>query len=266
MQHHRIFISLSIALGLGLSLSACNSQRTQEPQLPPPQESSPNATISSPPASPPAVAPAPSPTPTPVASTPAPSPTASLQGTYRGGGFTVTVGSDASYRGCNAKNQCLEIPRVFSIQQGIYTWVNGDYTYTLSPAESSGQYRLQVFDPSRTAVVNTLLSSVSATNPTPTPANPEFAQELADNTQCSFIVADSGSVNIRKGPGTQYGVVAQLKRGDGVRAQYREGNWVKIAAKVNGTAPNETFEPIDGWVANQYINGCSEDRFEMWRR
>ncbi|MGF1492252.1 MAG: SH3 domain-containing protein [Microcoleaceae cyanobacterium] len=93
--------------------------------------------------------------------------------------------------------------------------------------------------------------------------DPDFAIELQQNTECSFITGDN--VNIRSGPGTQYSVVTQLNRGDGVRAQYREGNWVKLAARTYGTVPNERFEPLDGWIINQYINGCSEDQFDRWR-
>lgn len=87
--------------------------------------------------------------------------------------------------------------------------------------------------------------------------------ESLENTVCSFITGNN--VNIRSGPGTQFARVAKLNRGDGVRAGYREGNWVKIEARVYGYVPNETFEALDGWVSNQYINGCSEDQFDRWR-
>lgn len=87
--------------------------------------------------------------------------------------------------------------------------------------------------------------------------------EILENTVCSFITGNN--VNIRSGPGTQYRRLVKLNRGDGVRAAYREGNWVKIEARVYGYTPNETFESLDGWVYNQYINGCSEDQFDRWR-
>jgi uncharacterized protein YraI len=93
--------------------------------------------------------------------------------------------------------------------------------------------------------------------------DPDYGIELELNTECSFITGDR--VNIRSGPGTGYGVITQLNRGDGVRALYQEGNWVNIVARVNGIAPAETYEPLDGWVYNQYINGCSEDQFDLWR-
>ena len=95
--------------------------------------------------------------------------------------------------------------------------------------------------------------------------DPDYAIELQQNTKCSFIMGDH--VNIRSGPGTEYPVVTQLNRGDGVRALQREGDWVQLTARVYGTIPNEKFEPLanNPWVSNQYINGCSENQFDMWR-
>lgn len=91
-------------------------------------------------------------------------------------------------------------------------------------------------------------------------------EALKKQTVCSFINVKSGNVNVRKGPGDKYPVVVKLKRGDGVRAVSRQGKWVKIAARTQGTAPNETFTILEGWVNNQYINGCSEDQFDKWRK
>ncbi|MEG3978744.1 SH3 domain-containing protein [Microcoleus sp. herbarium8] len=91
-------------------------------------------------------------------------------------------------------------------------------------------------------------------------------EALKKQTQCSFITGEGGAVNIRKGPGDKYPIVAKLKKGDGVRAVTRQGNWVKIAATFSGNPPNETLTILDGWVNNQFINGCSEDQFERWRQ
>ncbi|HEY9880969.1 MAG TPA: SH3 domain-containing protein [Leptolyngbyaceae cyanobacterium] len=93
--------------------------------------------------------------------------------------------------------------------------------------------------------------------------DPDYETEVQQNTQCSFITGNR--VNVRSGPGKSYSAIAQLNRGDGVRALYREGDWVKLAARVDGFEPDEAYEPLDGWVHNQYINGCSEDQFDMWR-
>ena len=89
---------------------------------------------------------------------------------------------------------------------------------------------------------------------------------MAAQSVCSFITENN--VNIRSGPGVQYRTVAKLKRGDGVRAVRRSGNWVQLTGRVTslpGKTP-EVVKPLSGWVTNQYINGCSEDQFDRWRQ
>lgn len=93
--------------------------------------------------------------------------------------------------------------------------------------------------------------------------NPSFAVKVQNKSRCSFITGNN--VNIRSGPGNQYQVITQLNRGDGVKATQRKGNWVMIVARVYGYPPNESFERLNGWVFNAYINGCSEDKFDRWR-
>jgi hypothetical protein len=73
---------------------------------------------------------------------------------------------------------------------------------------------------------------------------------------CSFINAND--VNVRSGPGTQFRVLTQLDRGAGVTAVRRSGNWVEISAIES--------RRFNGWVSNAFINGCSEDQFDRWRR
>lgn len=111
-------------------------------------------------------------------------------------------------------------------------------------------------------VVGTLTNSAIAATPV-AQTSPDWGIEIQDNTACSFITGNA--VNIRRGPGTNHKVVTQLNRGDGVRAVRRQGNWVAIAARVYGYPPNEKFVPLQGWVYNAYINGCSEDQFDRWR-
>ncbi|AFZ21888.1 SH3 domain-containing protein [Allocoleopsis franciscana] len=88
----------------------------------------------------------------------------------------------------------------------------------------------------------------------------------ADQSVCSFITGNN--VNIRSSPNPQSRVVTKLRRGDGVRALRRSGNWVQLTGRVTsppGKMP-EVVKPLNGWVSNQYINGCSEDQFERWRQ
>lgn len=88
----------------------------------------------------------------------------------------------------------------------------------------------------------------------------------ADQSVCSFITENN--VNIRSSPNTQSRVVTKLKRGDIVRAVRRSGNWVQLTGRVTSPPAKmpEVVKPLNGWVSNQYINGCSEDQFERWRQ
>lgn len=93
--------------------------------------------------------------------------------------------------------------------------------------------------------------------------DPDYQIEIDKNTICSFI--NGNDVNIRKEPNTQSPVITQLDRGDVVRAVRRKGNWVQLAAR-DFDKPPQRYTPLQGWVFNQYINGCSEDQFERWRK
>lgn len=96
--------------------------------------------------------------------------------------------------------------------------------------------------------------------------SPQRVEALKKQTQCSFITGEGGVVNIRRGPGNKYPIVAKLKKGDGVRAVTRQGDWVKIVARFSGNPPNESLTILNGWVNNKFINGCSEDQFDRWRQ
>ncbi len=89
--------------------------------------------------------------------------------------------------------------------------------------------------------------------------------ETKDKTVCSFINTDN--VNVRQDHSLESEVITQLQRGQGVRAEYREGDWVKITATLEKDGDNKSqTKLLDGWVANDYINGCSEDQFDLWRQ
>ncbi len=94
--------------------------------------------------------------------------------------------------------------------------------------------------------------------------DPDYQIEVETNTICSFINANN--VNIRQAPNTRSSIITQLNRGDGVRATGRTGSWVQLAARDSGQPPRSHYTPLQGWVFNQYINGCSEDQFDRWRK
>jgi hypothetical protein len=109
-----------------------------------------------------------------------------------------------------------------------------------------------------------LISNVIASAATPNSLQQSMLAQ--NNSVCSFINANN--VNVRRGAGSQYPAIAKLNRGDTVRAVRRSGNWVQISGKVTsrpGSTP-EVVQPLNGWVSNTYINGCSEDQFDRWRQ
>jgi len=93
--------------------------------------------------------------------------------------------------------------------------------------------------------------------------DPDYQIEVENNTICSFITGNN--VNVRERPNSNSPIVTQLNRGDMVRATSQTGDWVNIAALDSGESPTP-YSPLQGYVSNQYINGCSEDQFEMWRQ
>ncbi len=117
-----------------------------------------------------------------------------------------------------------------------------------------------------TSMTGLSLAADAIANPQ-TPNSRNQPQIIAQNNGiCSFINANG--VNIRSAPNTQSQVVTKLNRGDIVRAVRRSGNWVQISGRVTsppGTSP-EVVRPLRGWVQNTFINGCSEDQFDRWRR
>ncbi|MGD1703261.1 WD40 repeat domain-containing protein, partial [Dapis sp. BLCC M229] len=75
---------------------------------------------------------------------------------YTGNDYTITItgiGKNASYKGCDRKNQCIEIAQASDYQDGRYVWKNGNYQYTMSPLDN-GNYQLEVIDPNGTVILN----------------------------------------------------------------------------------------------------------------
>lgn len=116
------------------------------------------------------------------------------------------------------------------------------------------------FNPLTSKTLNYLCLGVFSASFLLLSAVPSSAQR---GSVCSFITA---SVNVRSGPGINHRIVGGLRRGDVVRASHRQGNWVRLTGRVFGTPPRERVTSYRGWVNNRYINGCSEDQFDRWRR
>jgi len=71
----------------------------------------------------------------------------------------------------------------------------------------------------------------------------------------SFAATATGSVNVRSGPGTSYGVVDHLWPGEHVRITGRSNGW----CEVSKPGP-------DGWVSCAYLAGGNFDRFNRFDR
>lgn len=84
-------------------------------------------------------------------------------------------------------------------------------------------------------------------NPTRTFAqsDPDYQNEVKNNTTCSFINANN--VNVRQKPDLNSPVIAKLNRGDVVRAINRKNNWVSIAARDSGKPPTP-YTPLQGYI------------------
>ena len=75
---------------------------------------------------------------------------------YIGNDYTITItgiGKNASYKGCDQKNQCIEIAQTSDYQDGRYIWKNGNYQYKMSPLDN-GNYQLEVIDPNGKVILN----------------------------------------------------------------------------------------------------------------
>jgi hypothetical protein len=58
-------------------------------------------------------------------------------GLYKGQGYTVIVGDNGSYRGCDSRNRCLSIAQPSSHEGESYTWENSGFVYSLQPVAGS---------------------------------------------------------------------------------------------------------------------------------
>jgi hypothetical protein len=82
--------------------------------------------------------------------------------TYQGGGYTVSIGSEGSYYGCNAKKQCLEISEYSHQSRGQYIWENKGTTYSMTPlAGKDGSYRLKVFSSNNRLLISQVMKPVN---------------------------------------------------------------------------------------------------------
>ncbi len=72
---------------------------------------------------------------------------------YQAGEFTITLGSDDSYEGCDGHNHCIKLYGSQSVRDNGYRaklWFNGEYTYGVSWREGKeGNMRLNILKSDR---------------------------------------------------------------------------------------------------------------------
>jgi hypothetical protein len=90
----------------------------------------------------------------------------SILGAYKGGGYTLDLGSGGDYHSCDPQNRCVTIPQTQSTQQGkTYIWKRDGYSYHVTPAGnqlSDGHYTrisLRVIDTKQKVVFDRILRS-----------------------------------------------------------------------------------------------------------
>jgi hypothetical protein len=87
---------------------------------------------------------------------------------YRGQNYTVSIGDDGSYYGCDARKRCLFIESYSHRERGTYTWENKGFTYIMSPiygtqSTSDGanyQYSLKVINPHGKIILKRILNPI----------------------------------------------------------------------------------------------------------
>jgi hypothetical protein len=82
--------------------------------------------------------------------------------TYQGGGYTVSIGSQGSYYGCDPQKQCLGISKYSYQNQGQFIWENKNISYSMTPMllSKQGRYRLKIFGPKNELLASQIMRPV----------------------------------------------------------------------------------------------------------
>ena len=70
---------------------------------------------------------------------------------------------------------------------------------------------------------------------------------VVNNNVGTLYKVNTGALNVRRGPGTNYGIVSTLQRGDQVTCIGQSGKWFKIA----------TSDGSDAWVSSSYLTSVN---------
>ena len=71
------------------------------------------------------------------------------------------------------------------------------------------------------------------------------SSDSGDGYQCASVKSSDGVAEVREGPGTQHASTFQVRNGQAVYIERRQGNWVFINATVQN---RKTYTDIQGWI------------------
>ncbi|MEC4813439.1 MAG: SH3 domain-containing protein [Scytonema sp. PMC 1069.18] len=162
---------------------------------------------------------------------------------YQARNFTITLGSDDSYSGCDSHNRCIKLYSSQSIRDDVYIgklWFNGEYTYAVSWREGGGgNMRLNILQGDRSIFTSELV--------------PIEKVDLKWVTWCDVTNIKTGQLAVRFSPGGKS--KAGLNNGNTVRVIREQGNWAYVAVEQG---PNARVNGLQGWVNSNYLH-CTQE-------
>jgi hypothetical protein len=160
--------------------------------------------------------------------------------TYRAGKFTIKIFDTETtrvYVGCDDKNQCIRLEDGTKWRDNGYrgiTWLNGDYTYSVSWKEDSdeGMY-LNIFNKDK-RILREKLVAIQENLP---------KVDLKWATWCDVANIKTGQLALRFTPNGKSR--AGLDNGNHVLLKKQEGIWAYVNV-IRGL--NKKVEGLEGWV------------------
>lgn len=160
---------------------------------------------------------------------------------YKAGEFTITLGSDDSYQGCDSRNRCIKLQGSQSVRDDGYRgklWFNSEYTYAVSWRENEeGNMHLNILKGNRRIFTSELVPIV----------------DLKWITWCDVKDIQTGQLALRFSPGGKS--KAGLDNGNSVRVIREQKNWAYVEVE---RGPNDRVKGLQGWVNSNYLR-CTQE-------
>ncbi|MBD2773869.1 SH3 domain-containing protein [Iningainema tapete] len=162
---------------------------------------------------------------------------------YQAGEFTITLGSDDSYQGCDHRNRCIKLYGSQSVRDDGYRgklWFNGEYTDAVSWRDGGGKnMRLNILKGDRRIFSSELV--------------PIEKVELKWLIECNVTGIQTGQLAVRISPGGKSR--AGLNNGNQVRVIREQANWAYVEVE---RGPNSQVTGLQGWVNSNYLR-CTKE-------